>query len=73
MRINGINVLLIDEDGKEYSVSDENLANGRMQTVCVSADVFSFIENYGARMNDLQQLVGVLTGKVDGRLGYSGR
>lgn len=69
----GINVSLIDEDGKEYLVSDENLANGRMNAVGVSADTFSFIENYGARMNDFQQLVGVLTGKVDGRLGYHGR
>lgn len=70
----GINVSLIDEDGKgNFLITDENLANHRMRAVGVSADVWCFLENYEARMNDFQQLVDVLTGKVDGRLGYDGR
>lgn len=69
----GSYVSLIDKSGELHGVSDENLANQDMEAVSVSAETNEFIENYEARMKDFQNLVGVLTGKIDGRLGYHGR
>jgi hypothetical protein len=66
----GINVALYDGKGDWSNISEESLANPEFNAVRVSAWTPCFISNYEARMEELQQAIGILTGEVEGIFAY---